>query len=259
MLTHWHWDHCFGLSALSAISLCSSKTQEKLREMSAWGWSEEQMQKRLQTGQEIAFCHENILKEYPDRRHICVRAAELSFSGELSIDLGGRTARLLPLSNSHAEGSLAVFVPEERALLLGDIICPDYYGSMPPRHCPKKLAQLIAQLNALDFDTVLYGHGEPAQVCKAELLADLPECTGRSSARLKERSRRWKLGIATKADIASLVALRLEYLRADYSVLPKEVEQVLRASSPSISPGTWERTAMFTWRKNIKARLAASF
>lgn len=173
VLTHWHWDHCFGLSALSAISLCSSKTQEKLREMSAWGWSEEQMQKRLQTGQEIAFCHENILKEYSDRRHICVRAAELSFSGELSIDLGGRTARLLPLSNSHAEGSLAVFVPEERALLLGDIICPDYYGSMPPRHCPKKLAQLIAQLNALDFDTVLYGHGEPAQVCKAELLADL--------------------------------------------------------------------------------------
>ncbi len=38
--------------------------------------------------------------------------------------------------------------------------------------------------------------------------------------------------IATKADIASLVALRLEYLRADYSVLPKEVEQVLRAQLP---------------------------
>ena len=32
--------------------------------------------------------------------------------------------------------------------------------------------------------------------------------------------------------IASLVALRLEYLRADYSVLPKEVEQVLRAQLP---------------------------
>ena len=38
--------------------------------------------------------------------------------------------------------------------------------------------------------------------------------------------------IATKADIASLVALRLEYLRADYSVLPKEVEQVLRVQLP---------------------------
>ena len=38
--------------------------------------------------------------------------------------------------------------------------------------------------------------------------------------------------IATKADIASLVALRLEYLRADYSVRPKEVEQVLRAQLP---------------------------
>ena len=38
--------------------------------------------------------------------------------------------------------------------------------------------------------------------------------------------------IATKADIASLVALRLEYLRADYSVLPKELEQVLRAQLP---------------------------
>ena len=175
VLTHWHWDHCFGLSALSAISLCSEKTNARLRELSSWGWSDEQMQLRLLSGQEIPFCDEHIRKEYPDRRRINVRSAEMAFSGTLCIDLGGRTAHLLPLPNSHAEGSLAIFVPEERALLLGDIICEDYYCKGAPKHHPEKLAQLIESLEALAFDIALYGHDEPAFTTKKQLIAELKE------------------------------------------------------------------------------------
>lgn len=174
-LTHHHWDHCFGLSALSAISLCSTQTDAKLKEMAAWGWSDEEMLSRLVSGKEILFCDENIKKEYPDRRRIGVRCAELVFSGELTVDLGGRNVKLLPLPNSHAEGSLAVFVPEERAILLGDIICEDYYCAGAPLHHKEKLAALIESFGALEFDVALYGHGEPEFTTKKELLADLEQ------------------------------------------------------------------------------------
>ncbi len=174
-LTHWHWDHCFGLAALSAISLCSAQTDFKLRELSGWGWSDEQMQQRLRSGKEIPFCDEHIKKEYPDRRRISVRSAEMAFSGNLTIDLGSRTAQLLPLPNSHEEGSIVVFVPEERALFLGDIICEDYYSSGGPRHYPEKLAMLIENLEALEFEVALYGHGDPAFATKKELLVELKQ------------------------------------------------------------------------------------
>ena len=169
-LTHWHWDHCFGLAALKGASLCSTQTNAKLAEMAHWKWDDASMAQRLRDGTEIPFCDENIKKEYANREEIAVRTADIAFSGALSLDLGGMTAQLLPLPNSHAAGSLAVFIPEERALILGDIICEDYYGSNPPAHDPEKLAQMIKEMEALDFDIALYGHGEPATDSKKELL-----------------------------------------------------------------------------------------
>ena len=169
-LTHWHWDHCFGLHALEGASLCSTQTNAKLAEMAQWKWDDASMAQRLRDGIEITSCDENIKKEYANSEEIAVRTADIAFSGALSLDLGGMTAQLLPLPNSHAEGSLAVFIPEERALILGDIICEDYYSSNPPAHDPEKLAQMIEALQALEFDIALYGHGEPATDSKEELL-----------------------------------------------------------------------------------------
>ena len=169
-LTHWHWDHCFGLAALEGTSLCSMETNAHLAEMAQWKWDDASMAQRLRDGTEIASCDQNIRMEYPDRGQIAVRTADIAFSGALSLDLGDMTAQLLPLPNSHAEGSLAVFIPEERALILGDIICEDYYGSNPPAHDPEKLAQMIKEMEALEFDIALYGHGEPATDSKKELL-----------------------------------------------------------------------------------------
>ena len=174
-LTHWHWDHCFGLGALSGTSLCSMETNAKLAEMAQWRWDDASMAQRLRDGIEIPFCDQNIRLEYPDRAQIAVRTADLAFSGTLCLRLGDLTAQLLPLPNSHAAGSLAVFVPEKKALILGDIVCEDFYGSNPPAHHPEKLAQMILALEALDFEIALYGHGEPASDSREELLGYLRE------------------------------------------------------------------------------------
>lgn len=53
VLTHWHWDHSFGLAGLTCPSLAGECTQRELERVSRWGWTEEEMARRLATGEEI--------------------------------------------------------------------------------------------------------------------------------------------------------------------------------------------------------------
>ena len=66
VLTHWHWDHTFGLPYLHGASIATAKTQEKLREVAQWAWTREAMDAREQTGEDIAFCNGCIREEYAD-------------------------------------------------------------------------------------------------------------------------------------------------------------------------------------------------
>ena len=70
VLTHWHWDHTFGLDAMQCPVIASSLTDRKLREVMKWKWDEESMQKRLKTGEDIPFCDEHIRVQYPDLSEI---------------------------------------------------------------------------------------------------------------------------------------------------------------------------------------------
>jgi glyoxylase-like metal-dependent hydrolase (beta-lactamase superfamily II) len=49
------------------------------------------------------------------------RAADILFSGEHVLDLGGVTARLIDLGPNHTAGDTAVWVPEDRVLFSGDV------------------------------------------------------------------------------------------------------------------------------------------
>lgn len=160
-LTHGHWDHCFGLAAFpQALSLATAETNRRLRRLMAWQWDDASMKARVRSGEEIPFSHVNIKREYPDRGRIRVRPAQVAFTGPVEIDLGGLSCRLIPLENCHIPGHLVVSVPQDGAVILGDILCPDYHQS-PPRYTKNALTQLIAGLEALEFETALPGHSGP--------------------------------------------------------------------------------------------------
>lgn len=160
-LTHWHWDHCFGLAAFpQALSFATAETNRQLVRLMGWQWDDASMKARVRGGEETPFSHVNIKREYPDRGRICVQPARVAFAGPVEIDLGGLSCRLIPLENCHAAGHLVVSVPQDHAVILGDILCPDYHQS-PPRYTAGALTQLIAGLEALDFDTALPSHSEP--------------------------------------------------------------------------------------------------
>lgn len=187
-VSHWHWDHTFGLHAWEtwgAVTIAGAQTNQKLREVSRWTWDEEAMRERLATREDIQFCNDMILREYPDRGKIEVVPAQMEFESTLSIDLGGVTCRLLHVGGPHSDDSVACYVPEDRLVLLGDSDCKDLYGEpwdfdinhrelmdVELNKIPfdqQKVRLYLDIMRGLDFDLCMSGHIPP--MSKGDLLA----------------------------------------------------------------------------------------
>ena len=125
IITHAHWDHTYGLHAISGTSLSSQKTADKLKQMSSWKWSEEAMEERLNSGEEIAFCAECMKLEYPDLSQIKVVPPVETFTGEHDVDLNGLAIHLKEVANPHEVDGTLVIVDD--LVILGDASSPDYY------------------------------------------------------------------------------------------------------------------------------------
>jgi GNAT superfamily N-acetyltransferase len=187
VLTHWHWDHTFGIPALktllaqeplshSVLVLTNAATNEKLKEVASWEWTEEAMQHRLQTGADIEFCDRCIRLEYPDLSAIQTTTADLSFGSaaadtELILDLGGVHTRLLSVRAPHGD-SVLIDIPEEKILFLGDAACEDYYEHKGVYEATT-LNTFLSYLQRQSASTLLSGHGAPET--KEAVLAYLKE------------------------------------------------------------------------------------
>ena len=177
VLTHWHWDHTFGMRAVVGKTAASTRTNEKLRQVRNWEWTRESMDLREETGEDISFCNECIRKEYGNLEEIQVVPADLEVGDRLDIALGGVTCRLLHRDSPHSRDALFAYFPEVKTLAVGDAVCGDLYEN-GGNSDPEKLKALIGFLEFTDFEHCLLGHDRPCG--KAELLKalreDLDEC-----------------------------------------------------------------------------------
>lgn len=176
-VSHWHWDHSFGLFAWQSEKIAGRKTNEKLLEVSNWKWDDASMEKRILSGEDIVFCTEMIKREYPDRSKIKVIGADKVFDDTLAIDLGGVTCELVHSKGPHSDDSIICFVPEDKFMFLGDSNCKDLYGK--PWHFDieheedfiknidaipydqKLVEEYISLLDCYNFELCVSGHREP--------------------------------------------------------------------------------------------------
>ena len=169
-ITHWHWDHIFGAAALDVPAIASRETRRVARVLAGLRWDDESLDRRVEAGEEIAFCRDMIKAELPDRSGLEVRPPEIGFDGEIEVDLGGALCRLIHVGGDHSPDGIVVHAPAERVVFLGDAIYDDLYHG-PRRLTAGRIFPLLDRLLALDADHYVGGH-DPEPLTRAALAAE---------------------------------------------------------------------------------------
>ncbi len=170
ILTHWHWDHTFGLRAVKGLTLATQATNEVLRKVQTWAWDPASMEERLASGEDIQACADCIRREYNDPEKIRVVTADMEINGPVALDLGGITCQVIPQDSPHSRDGLFLYFPEEKALAVGDGESGDYY-ELDGQYDTRRLEAFLSFLDTLDYDLALPGHQMPWS--RADQLAEL--------------------------------------------------------------------------------------
>ncbi|MBQ8604407.1 MAG: MBL fold metallo-hydrolase [Oscillospiraceae bacterium] len=173
-VSHWHWDHSFGMHAWNVPTIAGKETNDQLLEVAQWKWDDESMDSRVKTGEDIVFCNEMIKREYPDHSLIKVVGADIVFDGSMIIDLGGVQCHLIHAKGPHSSDAVICWVPQDDFVFLGDSNGKDLYGK--PWHFDIEheedfldetakipfddhlVKEYLALLDTLYFDRCIGGH-----------------------------------------------------------------------------------------------------
>lgn len=158
-MTHWHWDHIFGMKHLRLPSMATQQTITRMKEMQPYAWTDAALQERMDQGIEIPFCADAIKLEFGTTRDIEVVLPTIGFTGQLEIDLGGVQCQLIEVENDHSPGSLLVYIPEERVVFLGDAMYADIFSSKW-NYTVERTKRLLAAIDRLEADYYVWSHGE---------------------------------------------------------------------------------------------------
>ncbi|ENQ3077097.1 MBL fold metallo-hydrolase [Bacillus cereus] len=160
-LTHWHWDHIFGLPVLkNALSIAHSETKEEMNTLVSYEWTDEALDIRVKEGTEIEFCASCIKKEFSEQpRNIQIVLPSLTFQKQLELDLGDVTCVLKHVGGDHSHDSVVIYIKEEKILFLGDCIYADIFSSKW-NYTTKRTFELIRELEKFDAETYILSHGK---------------------------------------------------------------------------------------------------
>ncbi|SDN72893.1 MBL fold metallo-hydrolase [Alkalicoccus daliensis] len=160
-ITHWHWDHVFGMSALTRIpTIATEDTKAGIEALKPFSWDDDSLDNRVEKGIEIEFCADAIKKEFPIKRNIRIVLPTITFSNELTLDLGGVTCVLTQVGGNHSPDGLVVYVKEEKTLFLADVLAPDLYAS-EWKFTPEETIKMLDRIEDYKAETYIVSHWKP--------------------------------------------------------------------------------------------------
>ncbi|OZU89144.1 hydrolase [Virgibacillus indicus] len=160
VITHWHWDHVFGIKTMDLITISHEETKKKINYMKTLKWDDASIDERVETGEEIEFCSEMIKREMPVRDKLELKAPDITFNKKLEIDLGGITCVVEHVGGVHAHDSSIVYIPDEKIVFLGDCIYQDFYSG-EWSYDKEELNILIEKIKKYEADWYVTGHQDP--------------------------------------------------------------------------------------------------
>jgi glyoxylase-like metal-dependent hydrolase (beta-lactamase superfamily II) len=141
VVTHWHFDHSFGLAAFADTQRIAHESV------------------RLRLGSPEASAAAKRLGVDPEE----LGRPDVEIAVATAIDLGDRRVEIVNIGRGHTDGDLVVVVPDADVLFAGDLIesaGPPAFGSdSVPEEWPGTLDGVIGLMTATTL--AIPGHGEP--------------------------------------------------------------------------------------------------
>lgn len=172
-LTHWHWDHVFGLAELDVPGLAHTITRRKVLEMAALDWRDNALDARVAAGRELKFIADTMKLELSNaqRTRLAIAAPEITFEKQVELDLGELTVIVQHVGGDHSPDCSIIYSPEARAAFLGDCFGGGFLMRGGGFYTLKRLLPLLDTLDALPVDHYLLGH-DPAPLTRSQFLHD---------------------------------------------------------------------------------------
>ncbi|WP_045521844.1 MBL fold metallo-hydrolase [Neobacillus niacini] len=160
VITHWHWDHIFGIKTMGLLTISHDETKKKLEYLKTLKWDDASLDARVETGEEIEFCSEMIKREMPIRDHLELKVPDMTFNNKIEIDLGGVTCVVEHVGGVHAQDSSIIYIPDEKVMFLGDCIYQDFYSG-EWSYDKDELIILLDKIKKYDVNYYVTGHQNP--------------------------------------------------------------------------------------------------
>jgi glyoxylase-like metal-dependent hydrolase (beta-lactamase superfamily II) len=172
--SHWHWDHWYGTETYQhAFPDVQIVAHEKTRalmigpalEFNRPGLERDlpgyvaSIEKRAETDaslKPLAADDRFFLEQKRSVRHVF---PNLTFSDRLAIELGERHIEVLNYGRGVTPGDAFVYLPNEKVLLLGDLIVNPITFALACH--PSEWIQVLEQIDRLDASIIVTGHGAP--------------------------------------------------------------------------------------------------
>lgn len=160
VITHWHWDHVLGMHAINGLSIANELTNKHIADF----------KKKIETEGEEPFLnmYDAIRQEYLDGKPVVVTLADIVYKDEMTIDAGNCEIKVFQAKAPHTDDSTLVYIPEEKALFLGDSTCSEFPNGGKDKNLAGQLADTIRATGA---EICLEGHWVP--VPADDTLSDL--------------------------------------------------------------------------------------
>lgn len=160
VLTHWHWDHTFGMDALDIPILSHRITASHLKRISSYDYSDVGLDDLVQQGIEVDMIRKHMRIEMTNsqRQALKLHQPDIIMDKTFQYDLGNVTCDIVHIGGDHAEDSCVIYIPEDEVLFLGDYLYDDVYSE--PSIYTDKILQVISKIEAFDADQFIMGHAD---------------------------------------------------------------------------------------------------
>ena len=155
VLTHWHWDHSFGMWKINGKCISNERTKDHLMEFKKW-----YLEHDIEDFLALDDCIRREYEEYYDIRKnpVIVTVPDILFTDEMLLDAGNCPIRLLQTEAPHTDDSTLIVVENEKVLFLGDAAG----GVFPTWEKDPVLCHKLADtIEGLDVDICLESHHFP--------------------------------------------------------------------------------------------------